>query len=207
MPLPIRILLVDDHFMVRLGLIGAFAADTDLLVVGEAASGAEAIDAHARLLPDITLMDGLLPDIHGVVAMQRILETQPDAKVIMLSINESADDVQRALQAGASGYVPKTSQKDMIATAIRTVAAGKKFLPPALARLLDAHLAHPELSARELDVLRLAAKGLANKQIATELAISEATVKSHIAHILNKLNVPDRTSAVTMALQRGLLRP
>jgi DNA-binding NarL/FixJ family response regulator len=202
----IRILVVDDHFIVRLGLIGAISTEPDIEVVGEASSGAEALALFSKLQPDVTLMDGILPDIHGVEATRRILEEHPKARIILVSINDTAEDVHRAMQAGAWGYIPKSSEKNAIVRAIRTVASGERFLPPELARKLSERNLQPLLSTREAEVLRLISKGLANKQIASELAIGEPTVKSHVAHILEKLGAPDRTRAVTLAMERGLLR-
>jgi DNA-binding NarL/FixJ family response regulator len=205
-PSRIRILVVDDHFMVRLGLIGAIAAEPDIEVVGEASSGAEALEGFERLRPDITLMDGILPDIHGVEVTRRILGFAPDARVILVSINETAEDIHRALQAGAWGYIPKSSEKDAIVHAIRTVASGEHFLSAEFARRLAERELMPLLSPRETDVLRLIAQGMANKQIAVELVLGEATVKTHVRHILDKLDAPDRTRAATLAIERGLLR-
>jgi DNA-binding NarL/FixJ family response regulator len=202
----IRILVVDDHFMVRLGLIGAISTEPDIEVVGEASSGAEALALFSKLQPDVTLMDGILPDIHGVEATRRILEEHPEARIVLVSINDTAEDIHRALQAGAWGYIPKSSEKNAIVSAIRAVATGERFLPPELSRKLSERTLHPLLSSREAEVLRLIAKGLANKQIASELAVGEATVKSHVAHILDKLGASDRTRAVTLAMERGLLR-
>lgn len=205
-PAATRILLVDDHFMVRLGLAGSLAGEPDLAVVGEASTGAEALAAFDALLPDVTLMDGILPDMHGVEVTRLILEKHPAARIIHVSINDTAEDIHRALQAGAWGYIPKSSEKDAIVTAIRSVVAGRRFLPPELSEKLAQRDHQPLLSSRESEVLQLIARGLANKQIATELAVSEATVKTHVAHILDKLGAPDRTRAVTLALERGLLR-
>lgn len=205
-PPRIRILVVDDHFMVRMGLVGALAAEHDVEVVGEARNGAEAVEAFAKLFPDVTLMDGILPDLHGIEVTRRIVTAHPAARVILVSINDTAEDVHRAMEAGACGYVPKSCEKDMIVRAIRTVAAGSTFLPPELARRLAERNTQVSLSARELEVLRLIAQGKANKQIAAELSLSEATIKTHIAHILVKLDAPDRTRAVTVAMERGLLR-
>jgi two-component system NarL family response regulator len=202
----IRILVVDDHFMIRLGLIGALAAEKDLELAGEARNGAEAIAAFSKLQPDVTLLDGILPDVHGVEVTRRILRNHPEARIILVSINETAEDIHRAMEAGAWGYVPKSCEKDLIVQAIRAVAAGARFLPPELARRLAERNAQVSLSAREIEVLRLIAQGKANKQIATELAVTEATIKTHIAHILFKLDAPDRTRAVTVAMERGLLR-
>jgi DNA-binding NarL/FixJ family response regulator len=203
---PIRVLVVDDHFMVRLGLISAISAETDIEVVGETGTGMEAVALHARLLPDITLMDGILPDIHGLDAMRSILETNPAARILMVSINDTAEDVHRAMAAGACGYIPKSCEKEIIVHAIRAVADGAHYLPPDLSRKLAERDLQPLLSTRELAVLRLVARGYANKQIAAELAVGEATVKTHIRHILEKLDAPDRTRAVTLALERGILR-
>lgn len=202
----IRILVVDDHFMVRLGLIGAIAAEPDIEVVGEASDGAGALAMFEELLPDITLMDGILPDVHGVEVTRRILEKHPEARVILVSINDTAEDIHRAMQAGAWGYIPKSSERSGIVHAIRAVNEGKRYLPPELSRKLTERNLQPLLSARESEVLQLIARGFANKQIASELAVGEATVKTHVAHILEKLGVPDRTRAVTLAIERGLLR-
>jgi DNA-binding NarL/FixJ family response regulator len=203
---PIRILVVDDHFMVRLGLIGAISTESDIQVVGEASSGTEALALFAGLNPDITLMDGILPDSHGIEITRKIVSRHTDARVIMVSINDTAEDVHQAMEAGAWGYIPKSSEKDAIVHAIRQVNAGERFLPPELAQKLTERNRSPLLSTRETEVLRLIAKGFANKQIAAELAIGEPTVKSHVAHILEKLGAPDRTRAVTLAMERGLLR-
>jgi two-component system NarL family response regulator len=202
----IRILVVDDHFMVRIGWIGAFEGVPDLVVAGEARDGAEAIAAFARIKPDVTLMDGILPDMHGIEVTRRILEQHPAARIILVSINETAEDVHRALEAGACGYMPKSCEKDAIVRAIRAVAAGERYLPPHLARKLAERNLHATLSSRETEVLRLIARGKANKEIADELGLSIPTVKTHIAHILAKLDAPDRTRAVTIAMERGLLR-
>jgi DNA-binding NarL/FixJ family response regulator len=205
-PHPIRILVVDDHFMVRLGLIGAISTETDFEVVGEASNGVEALALFEELKPDVTLMDGILPDFHGVEITRKILESWPQARIILVSINDTAEDIHRALQAGAWGYIPKSCEKNAIVRAIRAVAAGERVLAPDLARKLEERNLQPLLSTRESEVLRLVAKGMANKQIASELAIGEPTVKSHVAHILEKLGAPDRTRAVTLAMERGLLR-
>lgn len=204
---PIRILVVDDHFMVRLGLIGAISAEPDIDVVGEASHGTEALELFERLRPDVTLMDGVLPDIHGVEVTRRILDLDPTARVILVSINETAEDIHRALSAGAKGYIPKSSEKNAIVHAIRTVASGERFLPADLSLRLAERNLLPLLSVREIQVVRLIAQGMANKQIATQLALGEATVKTHVRHILDKLGAPDRTRAATIAIERGLLRP
>lgn len=202
----IRVLVVDDHFMVRLGLIGAISTEPDIEVVGEASSGAEALALFLELKPDITLMDGILPDSHGVEITRKIIEENAEARVILVSINDTAEDIHRALQAGAWGYIPKSCEKDAIVFAIRAVGSGQRYLPPELSQKLAERNLQPPLSTREAEVLHLISKGMANKQIASELQVGEATVKSHVRHILEKLGVPDRTRAVTLAIERGLLR-
>ncbi len=189
--------------MVRLGPIGAISTESDINVVGEASDGAEALALFAELKPDVTLMDGILPDIHGVEITRRILKSFPDPRIILVSINDTAEDIHRALQAVARGCIPKSCEKNAI---VRAVAAGERYLAPELTRRLAERNLQPLLSTRETEVLHLIAQGMANKQIASELAIGEPTVKSHVAHILDKLEAPDRTHAVTLAMERDLLR-
>lgn len=203
---PTRLMVVDDHFMVRLGLIGAISGEPDFEVCGEAGTGAEAIELYQKLRPDVVLMDGILPDVHGVEITRRLLEIDPQAKVLVVSINDAAADIHAAMSAGARGYMPKSCDKRAIVVAIREVAKGRLFLPPELERKLAERGEQPILSAKEVEVLRLVAKGYANKQVAAALCISETTVKTHVHHILDKLNAPDRTRAVTLALERGILR-
>jgi DNA-binding NarL/FixJ family response regulator len=203
---PIRLLIVDDHVMIRLGLVALIADQPDIEIVGEARNGTEAVELHARLRPDVTVMDGILPDFHGIEATRRILHDHPAARIILVSINESAEDIHRAMEAGACGYVPKSQNQDVLLRAIRQVAAGQSFLDPELSRRIAARAATTSLSQRELDVLRRIANGLLNKQIAVELALSENTVKTHIARIMGKLGVHDRTSLAMKAVTLGLLR-
>lgn len=202
----IRLLIVDDHVMIRLGLATLLANQADIRIVGEARNGAEALAMHQQLLPDVTLMDGMLPDIHGVEVIQQIRSRDPIARIILVSINESAEDIHRAMEAGASGYVPKSQNKDEIIAAIRAVAQGHPYLSPELSRRLSARASTKSLSQREIDVLRFIAQGLVNKQIAAELSLSENTVKTHIARIMGKLEVHDRTSLAMKAMTLGLLR-
>jgi two-component system NarL family response regulator len=202
----IRILVVDDHAMIRLGLIGALSSELGIEVVGQARIGREAIELQAKLAADITLMDGILPDMHGVEVTSIILTTSPAAKIILISINETAEDVRRALEAGVRGYVPKSCEQDMIVEAIRSVAAGTDFLPPQLTRRLAERNALVGLSNREVEVLRLVAKGKANKEIAAQLALSSDTVKTHLTHLMRKLGAADRAHAVTLAIEQGFLR-
>lgn len=202
----IRLLIVDDHVMIRLGLRALMADESDITIIGEAGTAAEALQMFEKLNPDVTLMDGILPDLHGVEATRAILEKHPQAKIILISINETAEDIHRAIEAGASGYVPKSQNQDSIVRAIRTVASGQQFLEPELSRRLAARAATNALSQRELDVLRLLAEGMANKQIGSELGLSENTIKTHIARIMGKVGTHDRTSLAMKAVSLGLLR-
>lgn len=202
----IRILVVDDHAMIRLGLIGALSSEPGMEVVGQARNGREAIALHQQLTPDITLMDGMLPDLPGVETTRAILTGNPQARVIFISLNETAEDVRRAMEAGARGYVPKSCEQDVIVAAIRRVAAGEEFLPPVIERRLMERNAMVGLSNRELEVLRLIAKGHANKEIASDLALSADTVKTHITNLMRKLGAADRAHAVTLAIEQGFLR-
>ena len=203
---PVRILVVDDHAMIRLGLIGALTSEPGMEVVGQARNGREAIALHKEIDPDITLMDGILPDMHGVDATREILSNDPGARVILISINETAEDVRRALAAGVCGYVPKSCEQDVIVEAIRSVTSGREFLPPHLTRRLAERNAIVGLSNREVEVLRLIAKGRSNKEIAADLALSADTVKTHITHLMRKLGAADRAHAVTLAIEQGFLR-
>ena len=175
-------------------------------MVGEAGDGREALEAFGRLEPDVTLMDGMLPDTHGVEVTRRIVGRHPEARIVLISINETAEDIHRAMEAGAWGYLPKSSQKTEMVEAIRAVAAGERYLPPELARRLAGREYQSPLSAREIEVLTLVAQGKANKEIAAALGVGEATVKTHLKHLLTKLGASDRTRAVTVALERGVLR-
>jgi DNA-binding NarL/FixJ family response regulator len=203
---PIRLLIVDDHVMIRLGLAALMADEPDIEIVGEACTAAEAIALYDLLLPDVTIMDGILPDLHGVEATRAILEKHPHARIILVSINESAEDIHRAIEAGAVGYVPKSRNQDAIVNAVRDVAYGQSFLEPELTRRLAARAATNSLSHREVEVLRLVAEGLSNKQVGAELGLSENTVKTHLTRIMGKLNVHDRTSLAMKAVSLGLLR-
>jgi DNA-binding NarL/FixJ family response regulator len=207
MPRDIRILVVDDHFIVRLGLVDTLGAEPGLAVVGEAANGAEAVARYENLRPDLVLMDGLLPDMDGTEATRAIVAVDPAARVLFLSINETGEDVHRAMEAGAWGYVAKSSSREILIAGIRAVAAGERFLPDALRARWEERQSSAWLSARELEVLALVARGMANKQIADRLGVSDNTVKTHVAHLLRKLGVPDRAGAVAAAMERGLLRP
>jgi two-component system, NarL family, response regulator len=203
---PISVLVVDDHFMIRLGLVSALSQENDLKIVGGARNGREALDMFESFRPDVTLMDGILPDMHGVEVTRSIVASHPEARIILISINETAEDIHRAMEAGAWGYLPKSSEHRLLLEAIRSVASGERFLPPEIRTRLAERSLYGSLSERELEVLRLVAKGKANKEIAEELGVGEGTIKTHLKHLLSKLDAPDRTRAVTLAIERGLLR-
>jgi len=201
-----KILIVDDHYMVRLGLVAVLSRVPGFEVVAEARDGEEAIRMFKDHKPDVTLMDGILPDLHGVEVTRRILKDFPDARIILLSINDTAEDVHLALEAGAWGYIAKSNDEEQTIRAIAAVAAGEHFLPGELAHKLKERKLRSTLSSREMIVLGLVADGKANKEIARLLGIGHASVKTYVARIFLKLGVHDRTQAVSIAHERGILR-
>jgi DNA-binding NarL/FixJ family response regulator len=202
---PIRILVVDDHPMLREGVIAVIEAEEDLRIAGQASNGAEAVEAFQKLQPDVTLMDLQMPGMGGIEAIQAIRSAFPEARIIVLTTY--AGDVQalRALKAGAVGYLLKSAlRKDLIDT-IRKVHGGRKHIPPEIAEQIAFHAADESLSDREISILQLVAAGKANKEIARQLSISEETVKAHLKNIFGKLGVTDRTEAVITAAKRGII--
>ncbi len=209
-PTMIRVLLVDDHPVVRMGLRGMLEADPGIVVVGEAGSGDDAVVRARESSPDVILMDLRMPGGDGVSATRRILADRPAGKVIVLTTYETDQDIVRAVEAGAAGYLLKdTSRADLLA-AIAAALRGETVLSPSVATRLVTRMRAPvaeSLSRRETEVLALVAKGRTNAEIGRELFISETTVKTHLIRIFGKLGVSDRTAAVTTALERGLLPP
>jgi DNA-binding NarL/FixJ family response regulator len=202
-PAQIRILIVDDHPVVREGLTMIIESQADLKVVAVAGTGAEALTLFEEHLPDITLMDLGLPDIHGVDVMKRLHERHPDARIIVLTTYLGDVQALRALQAGAVGYLLKaTLRRDLLDT-IRAVHAGERHVQAEVASEIAHHAADHALTQREIEVLKLIAKGCSNKLVADRLEITEDTVKGHVRNILEKLKANDRTHAVTIALHRG----
>ncbi|MGH9581635.1 MAG: response regulator [Bryobacteraceae bacterium] len=202
---PIRIMVVEDHHIVRQGLVALLGTVSDLSVVAEAGDGAEAVELYRRNQPDVTLMDLRLPAMGGVEAVERIRREFPAARIIVLTTYDGDEDIYRALQAGARGYLLKGMYKDELLDAIYAVHAGKSRIPAVIAERLAGRMGGPELTSREMDVLRLIVSGCANKEIGNRLFISEATVKTHINSILGKMGVADRTQATTAAIQRGIV--
>jgi DNA-binding NarL/FixJ family response regulator len=204
----IRILLVDDHPVVRLGLRGMLDAEPDLSVVGEASCADDGVARAIELVPDLVLMDLRMPGGDGVEATARILAVLPRTKVMVLTTFETDRDILRAIEAGACGYLLKDASPAQLADAVRAAARGETVLAPSVATMLIRQVrspAPPALSARETEVLRLVARGLTNGDIARQLFISEATVKTHLLRVFNKLDVADRTAAVTTAMSHDLL--
>ncbi len=204
----IRILLVDDHPVVRMGLRGMLDAEPGLTVIGEASSGVEGVALARAELPDIVLMDLRMPGGDGVEAIGRILSTTTGVRVMVLTTYESDRDILRAIEAGAAGYLLKDASPAELADAVRAAARGETVLAPSVASTLVRQVrapAPPALSARETEVLRLVAAGLTNADIGRRLFISEATVKTHLLRAFNKLDVTDRTAAVTTAMRHGLI--
>ena len=201
----IRVLCVDDHPIVREGLASILALQTDMEMIGAAGSGAEALEFFRKTQPDITLVDLRLPDMSGHELTRQLLAQSSNARVIVLTSFEGDADIERALAAGARGYVVKGMVREELLAAIRAVHAGKKHVHGPVAEKLAEHLGSEKLSERELQVLREMAAGRRNKEIGAELSIAEDTVKMHVKNILEKLQVSDRTEAVTVALRRGIL--
>ena len=201
----IRILSVEDHPVFRQGLATIIETEPDMVLVGFAANGVEAIAEFRRHRPDITLMDLRLPGSNGTDILIAIRGEFPDARIIMLSSSDTDGEIQRALRSGAAGYVLKSMPQDDLLAVIRAVHAGKRQVPAEVAALLAEHFGEEDLTAREVGVLQLIRDGFKNKQIAEQLHISENTVNFHIKNIVDKLGANDRTHAVTIAVRRGLL--
>ena len=203
---PIRILTVEDHPVFRAGLTTIITSEPDLLLIGQATNGAEAIAEFRRHRPDITLMDLRLPGINGTDTLIAIRGEYPHARIIMLTTADGDVDIQRAMRAGAWGYILKSTPQQELLKVVRSVHAGRRQVPPEVAVRLAEHLGKEDLTTRELEVLRLIRDGYRNKQIADQLTIAETTVSFHIKNLVDKLEANDRTHAVTIALRRGLLQ-
>jgi len=214
----IGVLLADDQALVREGFRLIIEVESDIEVVGEAGDGVETVEQAKRLQPDVILMDIRMPGLDGIAATRRLAQAGVAARVLMLTTFDRDDYLYDAMKAGASGFLLKDARRDQLVHAIRTVATGDALLAPALVRrLVEDFCRRPppggpppavaELTQRELEVLRLVARGLSNREIAKELFLSEATVKTHLAHVMQKLDLRDRVQAVVLAYEAGLVRP
>jgi two-component system, NarL family, response regulator len=201
----IRVMTADDHPIVRMGLKAIVANEPDMAVVAEASDGKAAVTLYEEHVPDVVLMDLRMPKLDGIAATRSIIDAHPEARVIALTSYEGDADVYRALDAGACGYLIKDMVGADVIGAIRTAVAGKRVIPPVVASKLAEFTPRIDLTPREVEVLRLAAKGLRNKDIARVIGRTEETVKVHLKHVMQKLDVDDRTEAVTLAMQRGII--
>jgi DNA-binding NarL/FixJ family response regulator len=204
-PAAIRVLCVDDHPLVRKGIAAILSNESDIELVAEAGNGREAVEAFRRHRPDVTLMDLRMPQLDGTAAVKQIRAEFPEARIIALTSFDGDQDIYRALEAGVRGYLLKESVHTQIINAIRTVHSGRRLMPQEVAQRLTEYFPQVALTPREVEVLTLVAQGLANKQIASKLGTAGGTVKMHVQNILAKLDAADRTHAVTIALQRGII--
>ncbi len=202
---PIRVLCVDDHPLVRKGIASILANEADMELVGEAGNGREAVELFKQSRPDVTLMDLRMPEMDGVQATRAIRSEFPEAKIIALTSYDGDQDIYRALEAGVRGYMLKEMVHTDVIRAIRTVHSGKRLMPHEVAQRLSEYFPQVALTPREVEVLGLVARGMANKEIAEKLGTASGTIKMHIQNILEKLGAADRTHAVTIAIQRGIL--
>ena len=204
-PNAIRVLVVDDHVVLREGVAAILAGESGIEMVGAAENGAEAVEAFRNLRPDVMLLDLQMPIMDGIEALTEIRKQSPNARVIVLTTYEGDVQAVRALKAGASGYLLKSSLRKEMIDAIRAVHAGRRYVLAEIAQEIAIHAAEESLSDREITVLQRVAAGKPNKVIAAELSLSEDTVKAHLRSIFSKLGVDDRTQAVTLALRRGII--
>lgn len=203
---PIRILLADDHPSLRDGLASILHSQPDLVVVAEAGTGREAVEKFKITTPDVLIVDLRMPDGDGIDTIRQLVTIDPAVKTLVLTTYDNEEDIFSALEAGARGYILKDTTREEIIEAVRQIHAGNRFLPSAIAARLADRMIRPSLTPRELDVLRLVSRGRTNKEMAVAMFISEETVKSHMKGLFQKLGVHDRAEAVSIALQRGLLR-
>lgn len=202
----IRVLVVDDHPVVRMGLGSMLGSQKGIKVVGMVASGGEALASLPNVCPDVVLMDLRMPEMDGVDAIVALRGAEPNVKILVLTNYQLDEDIFNALQAGALGYLVKSAPQEDVINAIRTVSQGKLCIPPAIAAKLAERVGHSALSRRELEVLRFVAKGLTNKEIGSILFISDKTARNHVISLMAKLEAKDRTEAVTIAIRKGLIR-
>ncbi len=202
----IRVLVVDDHPVVRMGLGSMLGTQKGIKVVGMVASGGEALTSLPKMRPDVVLMDLRMPEMDGVDAIVALRSAEPNVKILVLTNYQMDEDVFNALQAGAMGYLIKSAPQEDVISAIRTVNQGKRCIPPSIATKLAERISHSALTPREVEVLQFVAKGLTNKEIGSILFISDKTARNHVISLMAKLDAKDRTEAVTIGIRRGLIR-
>jgi DNA-binding NarL/FixJ family response regulator len=205
-PSEIRVLVVDDHPVVRMGLSSMLDSQAGIKVVGKAASAMEALASVNSMRPDVVLMDLRMPEMDGVDAIVALRAADPSIKILVLTNYQMDEDIFNALQAGALGYLVKSAPQEEVVKAIHTVEQGRAFVPAAIAAKLAERVSRSTLSSRENEVLKLVARGLTNKEIGSILFISDKTVRNHVISVMDKLEAKDRTEAVTIAIRRGMLR-
>ncbi len=203
---PIRLLIADDHMALRIGLRTIAESSQDIVVVGEAVDGEDAIRQFDELLPDVMILDLRMPRLDGLLVVERVLSKHSEASILVMTLYDHEEDIFRSIKAGARGYILKSASREEILKAIESVARGERFMPQYVALKLASHMSTPTLTAREKDVLELMRLGITNREIGQQLGLTEGTVKSHVREIMAKLNAISRTEAVNLALQRGLLK-
>lgn len=203
----IRVLVVDDNDMMRRGLVETIKVEPDMEPIGAASTAEEALELYPKLKPDVVTMDYQMPGANGIECTQKIMEMDPDGKVILLSVYDTEEDIWQGVQAGVKGYITKkTGEVDIMIDAVRCVAAGETFFPAAMKRKLENRKEFRDLTPREMEVLKLLASGNSNKDICSKLDLSMTTVKFHVRHLLEKLDALDRTDVVVKALRKGIIR-
>jgi DNA-binding NarL/FixJ family response regulator len=201
----IRLMIVEDHILMRMGLVSATAFETDMAVVAEAEDGRQALELYREHRPDVVIVDLRLPGMDGLELIKLLHQESTDVRILVLSSYGGGDDVSRAIQSGASGYVMKSMPLEQVLEAVRVVHAGGQYIPREIASRMSERI-HSELSSREVEVLRLIGKGKSNKEVGTDLGIAESTVKAHLTNIFTKLGAVDRTQAITIAMKRQILQ-
>lgn len=202
----IRVLVVDDHFCTRMGIAAALNFEADMGVIAEAGCGRDAIELYTHFLPDVAVVDGNLPDMHGVDVVREIVKRFNGARLLIFSVEETEEDIHRAVSAGVSGYVAKTAERSELVHAVRTVAAGRSFFPSDILLKIKERRKHVALSQREMQVLQGMALGWPNKIIAVEMGLSTETIKTYVARVMEKLSAVDRAQAVIKGIDRGLIK-
>ena len=205
-PKQISLLIADDHTALRLGLVSIAQSVPHIRVVGEAVDGEDALRRFLELKPDVMILDLRMPKLDGLVVVEKLLLERPDAKILVMTMYDHEEDIFRSIRLGARGYILKSASREEILSAIETVAGGERYMPQYVALKLAAHMATPELTVRERQVLELLRLGITNREIGDQLRLTEATVKSHVGAVMTKLNAISRTEAVNLAIQRGLLK-